>query len=110
MAFSRAPFRARATPSVPVPVFGIGRRVHVACCATDDSSRVTLTDGDEKPLVTLAVDTEVAILAWRPNWSGNTRYRVRATGSGLEGWVSVWNLRETKAATEPAGATADPRS
>src|SRR5262249_58845287 len=41
----------------------------------------------------LADGTEVEILAWRPRGFHGTRYRVRATRDGLEGWLAVDNLR-----------------
>jgi hypothetical protein len=103
MAFSRGPLRVPARTRDRGPVFAIRRRLHVAC-ASDRSARATLTDGDDRPLATLGNGAEVAILAWRPNSSGNTRYRVRATDSGLEGWLPVGNLRVTKAAVSPAPA------
>ena len=100
MAFPRGPLRAPAPVRIRVSVFAVGRRVYVAC-AGDRSARVTLTDADERPLATLRDGTEVAILAWRPGWAGAARYRVRATDSGLEGWLPVGNLRSTAAPTAP---------
>jgi hypothetical protein len=53
----------------------------------------------------LADGTEVEILAWRPRGAGDTRYCVRSTRDGLEGWLAVDNLRSTQSAvsapTEP---------
>jgi len=106
MAFPRGPLRAPAPVRIRVSVFAVGRRVYVAC-AGDRSACVTLTDADERPLATLRDGTEVAILAWRPGWGGTTQYRVRATDSGLEGWLRVGNLRGTEAATSPV-TTAPP--
>jgi hypothetical protein len=73
--------------------------VFVAASAREPSSDVTLTDeaGKER-LASLRTGTEVAILAWRPGWSGTARYRVRATGSGDEGWLAVGNLDRTQSA------------
>ena len=108
MAFSRGSFRAPAPARPRVAVFAVGRRLHVACAA-DRSERATLTDADDRPLTTLSDGAEVAILAWRPGWSGNTRYRVRVTDSGLEGWLPVGNLRGTDAAS-PSATSAPPTS
>jgi len=62
-----------------------------------------LTDADDKPLATLGDGAEVVILAWIPGWSGAARYRVRATDSGVEGWLPVANLRRS---FSPAGPPA----
>ncbi len=66
--------------------------------AGDRSARVTLMDdAGKRPLASLGDGTEVAILAWRPGWAGATRYSVRATDSGIEGWLPASNLRGTEA-------------
>jgi hypothetical protein len=96
-----APFRSRAS------VLAVGQRVYVAC-AGDESARVTLTDdAGQAPLRTLSDGTEVVILAWRPGW-GNTQYWVRATASGLEGWLPVGNLRRMEAAATLAPIASPP--
>src|SRR5881296_1069390 len=98
-AFGRGAFRAPAPVRIRVSVFAVGRRVFVAG-AGDRLARATLTDEAGKmPLESLGDGTEVAILAWRPGLAGATRYRVRATDSGFEGWLPVGNLRSTEAAT-----------
>ena len=97
MAFPRAPFRAPARPRIPVAVLAVGRRVYIAGAA-DRSARVTLTDDADRPLASLNDGAEVTILAWRPGWAGATRYCVRGTDSGLEGWLPAGYLRTTKAA------------
>jgi hypothetical protein len=56
----------------------------------------------------LADGTEVEILAWRPRGFGDTRYRVRSTRNGLEGWLAVDNLRSTQSAV--SAPTEPPRS
>jgi len=100
MAFPWRPRRApAAAPPIRVPVFAVGRDVYVACAG----DRATLTDdAGKKPLASLGDGAQVAILGWRPGWSGAARYRVRATDSGLEGWLPVGNLRLTEAAIAPA--------
>jgi hypothetical protein len=105
MGFPRSPLRAPAPVRVRAAVFAVGRRVYVAC-AGDRSARVPLTDEAGKtPLAGLSDGAEVAILAWRPGWAGSTRYRVRATDSGLEGWLPVGNLRSTEAAVSSPATT-----
>jgi hypothetical protein len=59
---------------------------------------VTLTDAADRPLASLGDGAEVTIVAWHPGWAGTTRYRVRVTESGLEGWLPVGELRGTEAA------------
>jgi hypothetical protein len=79
-------------------VFAVGRRVYVASSG-NRLAQVALTDDAGADAQTrLADGAEVEILAWRPRASGDTRYRVRATRNGLEGWLAVDNLRGTQAA------------
>ena len=101
MAFPWRPRRAPTAvpPIIRVPVFAVGADVYVACAG----DRATLTDdAGKKDLASLGDGAQVAILGWRPGWSGAARYRVRATDSGLEGWLPVGNLRLTEAAIAPA--------
>ena len=109
MAFPWRPRRApTAVPPIRVPVFAVGADVYVAC-AGDGSARATLTDdAGKKDLASLSDGAQVAILGWRPGWSGAARYRVRATDSGLEGWLPVDNLRLTEAAIAPAPTVPPP--
>ena len=108
MAFPRGPLRAPAPPRVRVDVFAVGRRVYIAR-ARDGAVNVTLMDeAGKRPVASLGDGTEVGILAWHPGWSGNTRYRVRATDSTVEGWVPVGNLRGTEAATSSAPTAPPP--
>jgi hypothetical protein len=107
MAFPRAPLRSPAPARVRVAVFAVGRRVYVAG-AGDRSARVTLTDGAERPLASLSDGAEVTILAWLPGWAGTTRYCVRVTDSGLEGWLHVGDLRGTSNAISSPPAVPPP--
>jgi len=98
MGFARSSFRAPRPPGSKAAVFAVGRRVYVAS-TSGRSVAVTLTDdGGKTAVANLGDGTEVAILAWRPGWAGNTRYCVRTTTSGIEGWLPVANLRGTVAA------------
>ena len=69
---------------------------------------MTLTDGAERPLAGLGDGAEVMIVAWLPGWAGATRYCVRVTDSGLEGWLPVESLRGTKAAISSPPAVPPP--
>ena len=100
MAFFQSYSRAPSPVRRRVSVFAVGRRVYVSS-SRDRLAHVALTDypgGDA--LTHLADGTEVEILAWLPRASGDTRtrYRVRSTRSGLEGWLAVDNLRSTLSA------------
>jgi hypothetical protein len=71
-----------------------------------------LTDESGKtPLASLDDGVEVRILGWRPGWAGTTRYRVRATLSGLEGWLLESDVRGTEVSVPvgpPTPAVEDP--
>ena len=91
-------FRAGPPVRTRESVFAVGRRVYVAC-AGERLAHVALTDdGGADAQTRLADGTEVEILAWRPRGSHGTRYRVRATRDGREGWLAVDNLRSTRSA------------
>jgi hypothetical protein len=99
MGFFTSSFRARV-PAVGVQgaVFAVGWRAHVAR-SEGGPVRVRLTDDAGTDGVTsLAAGSEVEILAWRPLGCAGARYRVRSTGTGLEGWLPAGNLRRPPAA------------
>ena len=85
--------RARAShPPNDGPVHAAGWRV-VVTCPGGGSKRVTLTDSDATTaLDTVAAGVEVEILAWQPSTKG-TRYRVRSTDGGVEGWIGAASLK-----------------
>ena len=107
MPFSRAPTRAPARPRVRVNVFAVGRRVYIAGAGVR-STCVTLTDDGDRPLASVTDGAEVTVVAWRPGWAGSTRYCVRVTDSGLEGWLLADDLRSTKAAIPSPPPAAPP--
>jgi len=92
MGFFQSGYRARLPAGVSASVFPVGWRVRVAC-ADGGPATVALTDEAGTDGVTsLASGSEVEILAWLPRGPG-TRYRVRSTNDGLEGWLPSGNLR-----------------
>ena len=100
MPFSQS-FRRPSPARARGPVLAVGWRVYVAR-SQDGPARVPLTDyAGTNALATLADGNEVEILAWRPGGHG-TRYRVRSTPDGLEGWLGVGNLRSARSAVSPA--------
>ena len=106
MAFSLGPLRTPAPAPIRATVFAVGARVYVT--SDGGQTRVMLTDdAGKKPLESLGDGDQVAILAWRPGWAGNTRYCVRAAG-GLEGWLPGANLRTTEVAVSPAPTPTPP--
>ena len=99
-------FRAAPLVRTEASVFAVGRRVYVSC-AGDRPAEVALTDDSGADAPTgLADGTEVEILAWRPRGSHGTRYRVRATRDGREGWLAVENLRGTPSTVSAPVASA----
>jgi hypothetical protein len=91
-------FRAAPLGGMHASVFAVGRRAYVACVG-DRLAHVALTDDAGAPArIGLADGTEVEILPWRLRGLYGTRYRVRATPDGLEGWLLVDNLRSTPTA------------
>ena len=88
-------------PQAGTPVLAVGRRMLVNCPG-DGMRRVTLTDGNgSTALATLADGTEVEIVAWHPRGAGGTRYRIRATAGGIQGWLAAADLRPCPAPPPP---------
>ena len=108
-------FRAAPLVRPRASVFAVGRRVYVAC-AGDGLTHVALTDDAGADARTHLTDgTEVEILAWRPRKFDGTRYRVRVTREGFEGWLAGDNLRSTPVAISapmerPAATASVPRA
>jgi hypothetical protein len=106
MPFPRNQVRADPPVRVRGPVFAVGQRVSVKASGSFPL-RVTLMDESGKAARgNLADGAEVEVLAWRPGGSRGTRYCVRCTGSGIEGWLAVASLCDPESArssTETAG-------
>ena len=84
-------------------VLAVGRRVLVSCPG-GATGRATLTDVKGiTPLATLPHGAEVEILGWQPRGAGGTRYSIRSSESGVEGWLGVESLRAP--APPPPSAT-----
>lgn len=83
------------------PIYAVGHRVLIAT-APGERSPVTLMDA----LATVAHGTvahgeAVEILAWQPSGPHGTRYRVRSSRDGVEGWL---NGHQLKACERPPAA------
>lgn len=75
------------------PVFAVGHRALIDASAGTKPA-VTLLDGlGGVACGTLANGASVEILAWQPSGANGTRYRVRSTPGGVEGWLSSRELR-----------------
>ena len=97
MAFPGSPYRSAASTAVRPRgtgvVFAIGRHVFVAC-PTPRTPGVTLTDDSgATPCGKLRDGAEVEIVAWRPRGPLGTRYLVRSSSKGVEGWLGAGELR-----------------
>jgi hypothetical protein len=101
MGFFQSSYRARVPVAVGgrASVFAVGWRAYVACAAGGPASVALTDDAGANGVTSLAAGSEVEILAWRPRGSGGTRYRVRSTGNGVEGWLGAGNLRSAASAT-----------
>src|SRR3989454_6908448 len=87
--FPQPPTRTRGGGSV----LAVGRRVLVSC-PSGATGRATLTDAKgTTPLATLPHGAEVEILGWQPRGAGGTRYSIRSSEAGREGWVRGESLR-----------------
>jgi hypothetical protein len=105
MAFSGGRFRspasagprARSTSSV----FAVGRRAFIACAAEQLTGVILTDDSGATALGTLRDGVEVEIVAWRPLGSRGTRYLVRSSRDGIEGWLGVADLRRSNVTQVP---------
>jgi len=87
------------------PIHAVGWRV-VVTHPGGGSKRVALTDREAtSALDTVAAGAEVEILAWHPSAKG-TRYRVRSTDGGVEGWVGAASLKSRPGPPSSAGTGA----
>ena len=98
------PQRPRST----TPILAVGHRVLVSCPG-NGTRGVTLTDSDgTTPLATVVDGAEVEIVAWQPRGAGGTRYRIKATSGGMQGWLAAANLRARPLPPPPPRPVATP--
>jgi hypothetical protein len=84
-------------------VHAVGQRVYVNRSGV--IARVDLMNDEGNTVIgSLADGVEVMIVAWKPGGSSGTRYCVRCTDDGLEGWLAVANLRRARTLTPPLPA------
>ena len=106
MSFQRRPVRLPQPSRSSGTVHAVGHRVYVAC-PEGGPMYVTLTDhvgtgGQAR----LSDGSEVEVRAWQPHGKTGTRYCVRSTADGAEGWVPATNLRTSRVRVVPPPAPA----
>ena len=99
MSFARSGTRRSSTDTV---VHAVGQRVYVNRLGTGFVHVDLMNDEGTTTIASLADGLEVMVVAWKPRGSTGTRYRVRCTHDGVEGWLAAANLRRTRAVASPA--------
>ena len=109
MSFQRTPTRTSSSSRSSGPVLGVGQRVYIAC-PEGGPADVALTNHVGLPgALRLRDGSEVEIRAWQPNGKTGTRYCVRSTTDGVEGWLGAASLRTSRVRVAPdAAAPVDP--
>lgn len=107
MGFPLNRYRANPPPSArgAGAVFAIGRHVFVACSVPSTSGATLTDDSGANAQGKLRDGTEVVIVAWRPRGPLGTRYLVRSTLHGTEGWLGAGELRGSRAKATAMAAT-----
>ena len=100
-----APVRGRS----PGVVFAVGRRMFIACTTARVSSVILTDDSGAIVCGSLRDGAEVEIVAWRPLGSRGTRYLVRSSSTGIEGWLGAADLRVSKAKAPGVALTSSGR-
>jgi hypothetical protein len=102
MSFARSTVRRSSTDTV---VHAVGQRVYVNRSGSGLGHVELMNDVGTTAIGRLEDGVEVMVMAWRPRGSTGTRYYVRCTGDGLEGWLGAANLRRARTvALQPAAA------
>jgi len=94
----RSTTRRSSTDAV---VHAIGQRVYVNRVGSGLAQVGLMNEQGTMPVGMLADGAEVMVVAWKPQGATGTRYRVRCTSDGLEGWLAAANLRRTRTAPPP---------
>jgi hypothetical protein len=94
-------------PSTDTVVYGVGQRVYVS--RSGATSHVDLMNDDGTAAVAKLLDgAEVMVVAWKPRGATGTRYCVRCTSDGREGWLAAANLRRALTGPSTAAASTPP--
>jgi len=102
MSFARSTVRRSSTDTI---VHAVGQRVYVNRSGRGLGYVELMNDVGTTAIGRLDDGVEVMVMAWRPRGSTGTRYYVRCTGDGREGWVRVTDLRRARTvALRPAAA------
>jgi hypothetical protein len=102
MSFARSAIRRSSTDTI---VHAVGQRVYVNRSGGGRGYVELMNDVGTTVIGRLEDGLEVMVMAWRPRGSTGTRYYVRCTGDGLEGWLGAAELRRVRTvAVQPAAA------
>ena len=93
MSFLRSTVRRSSTDKI---VHAVGQRVYVNGSGSGIEQVDLMNHLGTKALGRLEDGVEVMVMAWRPQGSTGTRYHVRCTGDGVEGWLAAANLRRAR--------------
>ena len=101
MTFARSTIRRSSTDTI---VHAVGQRVYVNRSGSSLAHVELMNDKGTTAVASLGDGVEVMVMAWKPGGSNGTRYCVRSTGDGVEGWLAAVNLRRgrTVAPSPPA--------
>ena len=103
--FVRSQDRRSSTDAV---VHAVGQRVYVNRSGGAVAHVDLMNEEGTAPIARLADGAEVMIVAWKPRGATGTRYCVRCTADGVEGWLQAGNLRRARTATVTAAPAAPP--
>ena len=104
MTFARSAIRRSSTDTI---VHAVGQRVYVNRSGSGLAHVDLMNDKGTTAVASLVDGVEVMVMAWKPGGSTGTRYCVRCTGDGVEGWLAAANLRRVRTvAPSPPGPPA----
>ena len=103
--FVRSSERRSSTDAV---VHAVGHRVYVNGSGGGAAHVDLMNDDGTAPIARLADGAEVVIVAWKPRGASGTRYCVRCTADGVEGWLQAGNLRRGRTAAPTPVPPAQP--
>lgn len=114
MSFARSTARRSSTDTV---VHAVGQRVYVNRPASGRGYVQLMDEPGTTAIGKLEDGVEVMVVGWRPRGANGTRYHVRCTADGLEGWLAAAELRRAPtvvvqpvAPVEPVTGSSTPAS
>ena len=108
MSFARSTVRRASADTI---IHAVGQRVYVNHQGSGLRYVELTDDGGTTAIGRLEDGVEVMVMAWRPRGSKGTRYYVRCTSDGLEGWLGATEVRRSRTvALESADAGSSAQS